>query len=347
MGMMALLVVAALLFLVYPNRFAGDEGATWRGVPTQYDAATLGETLADAGLLQHPRLFSMYLRLTTADTRLRSHEVFIASGSTPLAILRKVSRGFGAGTQTVLVREGLTRFETAALLEAHGVCAQGAFLQATSHAPLLQEFGVSAQDAEGYLFPDTYQFSVPSDPYVVVRRMLGNFARRTKQVRTRIAKDEDAADVPAIVHDVITLASIVEKEAKVPSERGLIAGVFSNRLQDPSFLPKRLQADPTVAYGCAHDPTLPSCRSFDGRAITKEMLRDRANPYNTYRHEGLPPGPISNPGLAAIEAAFAPTRHGDLYFVARGDGAHVFAKTLAEHNQNVKRYRSQQALAVP
>ena len=125
----------------------------------------------------------------------------------------------------------------------------------------------------------------------------------------------------------------MEKEARVPSEQPLIAGVFLNRLRDPAFKPKRLQADPTVAYGCVVQPNLPSCAQFDGRRVTRTMTGDPNNPYNTYRHAGLPPGPIANPGLGALRAVLAPAVHDYLYFVASGAGAHAFSRTLADHNE--------------
>jgi UPF0755 protein len=117
----------------------------------------------------------------------------------------------------------------------------------------------------------------------------------------------------------------------------VIAGVFLNRLRDPSFHPKRLQADPTVAYGCLLQPELVSCLGFDGKRVTRSMTADPQNLYNTYRIEGLPPSPIANPGLSALRAVLHPAEHGYFYFVARGDGHHSFSASLSEHNQAVQR----------
>ena len=143
-------------------------------------------------------------------------------------------------------------------------------------------------------------------------------------------------------HEVLTLASIVEKEARLSSEQPIIAGVFLNRLRDPSFRPKRLQADPTVTYGCLIVPGLPSCAGASaGQAPTRTMLVDPANPYNTYRHEGLPPGPIANPGLSAIEAVIQPAPHDYLYFVAQRGGAHTFSRNLQDHNVAVDQLRAE------
>ncbi len=143
--------------------------------------------------------------------------------------------------------------------------------------------------------------------------------------------------------EVLTLASVVEKEAAAAVERRTIAGVFLNRLQSETFRPlQRLQADPTVSYGCIAEPdATPSCANFRG-TITRAMLSDSGNRYNTYRHPGLPPTPICNPGLPSIEAVLDPEPHDYLYFVARGHGRHSFSATLEEHNEAVARYRAQQ-----
>jgi UPF0755 protein len=173
----------------------------------------------------------------------------------------------------------------------------------------------------------------------VVRKLADNSQRRLQ----RLFADEASAlatlerDLHFGAREVLILASIVEKEAHVQSEQPVIAGVFLNRLRDPNFRPKRLQADPTVAYGCIQQPELESCQGFDGKRVTRVMTADPLNVYNTYRIEGLPPGPIANPGLAALRAVLHPAEHGYFYFVARGDGRHAFSATLTDHNQAVQR----------
>jgi UPF0755 protein len=181
-----------------------------------------------------------------------------------------------------------------------------------------------------------------SDPTSVARRMLEH--GRTK-LDGLLAEHDGAlsmleAELGFDLQAVMTLASIVEEEAALESERPAIAGVFLNRLRDPKFLPKRLQADPAVAYGCRVQPSLASCEGFDGKRITKRMLEDPQNLYNTYRHDGLPPSPISSPGLASVRAVLEPERHDYYYFVASGGGRHAFSATLDEHNRAVQAYRS-------
>ena len=208
---------------------------------------------------------------------------------------------------------------------------------ATKAGQLLASYGVEANNAEGYLFPDTYAFDDQTRPRRVVERMLANWTRRYEEI------ERDHAEALAKLdgwstHDIVTLASIVEEEAAVSSERRRIAGVFENRLSSRKFLPRRrLQADPTVQYGCVAEPeAAPSCDDYEGE-ITREMLDDPENPYNTYRHSGLPPGPISNPGKAALVAVIDPEDHGYYYFVARGQKRHHFSKTLRQHNIAVRR----------
>ncbi len=166
--------------------------------------------------------------------------------------------------------------------------------------------------------------------------MVSAYGEHTRALLSRLADTRATARLQLAEHEALTLASIVEREARVAEERPIIAGVFVNRLVAPTFRPHRLQADPTVAYGCLTAPqAAPTCAAFDGRHITKVMVRDVQNPYNTYGLEGLPPGPICNPGLSALEAVVAPAAHDFFYFVATGDGRHSFSRTLQEHNARV------------
>jgi UPF0755 protein len=206
---------------------------------------------------------------------------------------------------------------------------------------LVASLGVPGETLEGYLFPDTYKFEAASSAADIVTKLVrrhqqvyADLKRRYRDAAESLEKRLEWGD-----HEIVTLASIVEKETGAKHERPLIAGVFLNRLRFVSFQPKLLQTDPTIIYGC----TVPAsksaaCQKFEGRIRTIH-LRDTENPYNTYTHEGLPPGPISNPGRAALEAVFAPKSSRYLYFVARNDGTHQFSKTEAEHEKWVDLYQ--------
>jgi UPF0755 protein len=176
-------------------------------------------------------------------------------------------------------------------------------------------------------------------------RALIPLVRRHRQVfgELRAAHAKGAVDLKRTLgfddHKIVVLASIVEKETGRGEERPRIAQVFINRLRFPTFVPKLLQTDPTIVYGCTvATPRSAACLKWDGR-IRRIQLDDRENPYNTYTHAGLPPGPISNPGRAALEAVMAPDGTPFLYFVAKNDGTHQFSRSVAEHNAAVVKYQ--------
>ncbi len=253
--------------------------------------------------------------------------------------IRTVVRG---RETTVTLREGWSMLDHAAALDAAGVVPAAEFLASCRDVGLLGEFGIPAADAEGFLFPDTYWFFVPTPAAAVVRRLIGTFRAR---VDPAIASRRAAFDRlgralgadPLVV--LVTVASIVEAETPVPAERPLVASVAWNRLtgRDPSV--RGLQMDPTVSYGCRRLPSLPSCAGWDGGEPTRAMLADASNPYNTYRSDGLPPGPIGNPGLASILAVLEAKQTPYMYFVARGDGTHEFSRTYQEHARAVRKWR--------
>jgi len=325
------------LMLVVANTPAGSVS---RDIAIELPAgATLDQLaarLAEAKAIDQPRLFAFYLRVIGARPKLREGWVVVNRALSMREHLPRLARGYGTSSVDVVVPEGFTRFDVALRLSRYGVADREALLRAIKDPRLLSELAIDADSAEGYLFPALYRFKQDSVPERVIARMVATF--RTKADPVLHASDPAVRPLsPLTAHQLVTLASIVEREARVPDERPTIAGVFFNRLFDPSFTPKRLQADPTVAYGCLiAGEQVPSCRDFDGRRITPAMVRDPANPYSTYRHEGLPPGPICNPGLSSLEAARHPALHPYFYFVAKGGGRHAFSTSLDQHNQNVR-----------
>ena len=339
LAVLAVLGATGWLFVIYPDTdgptsdveeldIEVTEGMTLRQLAT---------TLKSEGVIKDAKVWSLYMRMRGLDRHLRQGKVRFRVPMTPEEVARHATTGLGRIQVRLLIPEGFSRFEIAHRLEEYGVCDADAFLAATEDASLLASYGVEANDAEGYLFPDTYEFDDDTRPRRVVERMLANWTRRHEELEERYAEELRKKN-GWTMHDLVTLASIVEKEAAVPAERPRIAGVFWNRLTSKRFLPRRrLQADPTVQYGCVAVPeAAPSCEDFDGR-ITRAMLDDPENPYNTYRHSGLPPGPISNPGKASMAAVIDPEKHDYYYFVARGGGQHHFSKTLRQHNIAVRR----------
>jgi UPF0755 protein len=331
---LGLLGVLGWLFVIYPDTDGpvSDAKEVIIEVPEGTTLKKLASDLQREGVVADAQVWSLYMRMRGLDRYLRQGKVRFRLPMTPEGVARHATTRLGRIQIPILIPEGFTRFQIGERLEEYGVCSAADFLAATEDGSLLASYGVEANDAEGYLFPDTYEFDDQSKPRRVVERMLANWARRYEEIQRahagRLAKLKGWT-----THDIVTLASVVEKEAAVPSERARIAGVFWNRLKSKRFLPtRRLQADPTVQYGCVAMPeAAPSCSNYDGR-ITRAMLDDPENPYNTYRHSGLPPGPISNPGRAAIVAVIAPEQHDYYYFVSEGNGRHRFSKTLRQHN---------------
>ncbi|MCZ6807035.1 MAG: endolytic transglycosylase MltG [Deltaproteobacteria bacterium] len=338
LAVMGVLLALGWLFVIYPDsdgpRTEAEEIVI--EVPEAMSLQQLAAELKSAGVIDREKVWVLYMRMRGLDRHLRQGKIRLRAPMTPEEVARHATTQLGRIQVRIMIPEGFNRFEIAARLEEFGVCSAEEFLEATEDTSLLASYGVEANNAEGYLFPDTYEFDDQTKPRRVVERMLANWTRRYEEI------ERDHAEVLAkfdgwSTHDIITLASIVEKEAAMAAERSRIAGVFRNRLSSKKFLPRRrLQADPTVQYGCIAEPeAASSCDEYDGE-ITRAMLDDPENPYNTYRHSGLPPGPISNPGKAALVAAIDPEDHDYYYFVAQGRGRHQFSKTLRQHNIAVR-----------
>lgn len=335
------------LVLVYPKIPGPGRGREVRvEVEPRMTLDALAARLHHAGAIESPFLFATYARLLGAGERLRAGAALLTDDMTPRDVLARVAVGLGEPAVRVTIPEGFDRFDIGARLERWGVCTKDEFIAATEDRALLEELGIEGPSAEGYLFPDTYRLPQGLGGPDAVRRLVAGWQARAAPIFDAHIEGlrQLERDLSWGRHEAVILASIVEKEAVVDEERPIIARVFINRMHVPGFSPRRLQADPTVTYGCRAAPHLaPSCRSLIGRTITRAMLADRANPYNTYRHEGLPPGPICNPGLSSLRAVLSAQPHDFLYFVARGGGRHAFSKTLEEHNAAVARLRAREA----
>jgi UPF0755 protein len=330
---------AALVWvmLVFPNRVqqAPSRDVVLDPEPGQ-GLTRLAQRLAEAQVIDNPRAFIWYLRLLGVESRLRRGPVVINRALSVRDLLPRLVHDFGVSFVRVPIPEGFTSFDIAQRFSRYGVCDAPAFERAVFDSALLANLGIAAQSAEGYLFPATYDLRQESAAEDAVRAMVRIFRERTAAKFAAYEAAHDGLPFSLTPHELVTLASIVEREARAADERPTIAGVFMNRLTSPDFRPHRLQADPTVAYGCliARD-RVPSCRSFDGKRVTAAMVHDPENPYSTYRNDGLPPGPICNPGLSALSAALDPAQHDYFYFVTHGGGRHQFTRTLEEHNARV------------
>ncbi len=319
--------------------------------PAGLDSAQAAGILSGLGLVRSEGAMAMFLRLTGGTGAFVAGPHLLPDALDPWDLVRVLERSSRRPTIRVTIPEGFHRFDTAVRLEKLGVVPKDVFLKLTADAAFLGELGIFkvdgavAESAEGYLFPATYELQADSDARDVVRRLVGESDRRfaalsklhgeaLERLRNRFGFGR---------REILTLASIVEKEAAVADERPIIASVFLNRLEDPAFKPKRLQSDPTAMYGCYAEPdVVPACAGFSGKA-SPAINRDPHNRYSTYVNDGLPPGPIGNPGESSIEAVLAPSTTKYLFFVAKGGGRHTFSETLDQHNEAVKKFRAIQA----
>jgi UPF0755 protein len=279
--------------------------------------AVVADRLRRIGVIRSALLFRLYARLSGLDRSLQPGGYRFEHPSSVAAVLHVLATG--TPRREVTIPEGFTVRQIALLLAEQGFGRAEAFLCLARDPEFLVAAGVPGMQLEGYLFPDTYRLSQWMSP----GEILGGMVRRFHE-RFDVRLHRRAASRGMSVDDVVTLASMIEKETAVPAERPLVAAVFHNRLR--RGMP--LQSDPTVIYG------LPS---FSGNLTRADL--DTGSPYNTYTRPGLPAGPIANPGLAAIEAALSPADSPYLYFVSRNDGSHVFSATLAEHNRAVAQYQ--------
>lgn len=278
----------------------------------------VAQAWVDAGVQTSPDFLFAWFRVSGEARRIRAGSYEIETGTTPRQLLAKLVQG-DETLEQVRIIEGWT------LRQLRAALAQAPHLKPTtagwSEAQLMQALGAPGVAAEGRFFPDTYRYSRGVSDLTVLKR-----AHATLQRRLAETWAQRSADTPLKSADeLLTLASIVEKETGLPSDRGLVAGVFINRLR----IGMPLQTDPTVIYGLGE--------RFDGNLRRRDLETD--TPFNTYTRRGLPPTPISMPGLASLRATLNPAPTRALYFVARGDGSSVFSETLADHNRAVNKYQ--------
>ncbi|APS00074.1 endolytic transglycosylase MltG [Pajaroellobacter abortibovis] len=330
-GVSAMVFCPALLFYSQA-KYQGEEREIEISLEEVPSIHALAHQLVELGAAQGPTpLLSLYIAATGGTGRIMKGPHFFTNRLSPYELLGRLRRSTWLHRVKITIPEGWTRFDIARLLHEHRVCSSRSFLVATLDQALLKTLQIPAKSAEGYLFPATYEFLPNSTPQQLIMRMKEEFNFRYRALEAHRAPSEESSHPSGWgMHAIVTLASIIEKEAAVDEERGLIASVFLNRLVSPSFQPKLLQSDATAGYGCLTSPQLDSCTGYKGK-IKRSILVDPINPYNTYKHEGLPPGPISNPGAKSLEATLFPPSSPFFYFVSRGEGRHTFSTTYAEH----------------
>jgi UPF0755 protein len=274
--------------------------------------------LRENGILPHPVAFRALVLLTGSGRQIRYGEYVFATPPSAFDTWRRLTRG-DVMKYEVTVPPGANLYDIAKLLEKEKLVPAELFLAASSSPDVLRRLGIPGESAEGYLFPDRYFIVKPVTPEEILEFMVRQFRRKIPPDAEKRAGEMDLS-----LHQIVTIASIIEKETGVEGEKPIVSAVIRRRLA----IGMPLQMDPTVIYGV---------KRFDG-TVTRKDLRT-AGPYNTYLNLGLPPGPIANPGLASLAAALNPSNTEYLYFVSKNDGSHTFSRTLAEHNRAVEQFR--------
>ncbi len=282
--------------------------------------ASLNRVAADlekAQIIRSSTLFRLAGRFMGYDHHIKTGEYRLSAAMSPLKILETLKDG-RIITHSITIPEGFNLHQIAELMEQKGFSDKASFKSQVRDASLTAQLDLSGDTLEGYLYPDTYRFRRNEASRKIIDVMVKRFREMVSPMEARIK------DSGMTLHQVITLASIVEKETGSPEERPMIASVFLNRLKKNM----RLESDPTVIYGI---------NNFNGNLTKKDLKTE--TPYNTYIIKGLPPGPIANPGLASIEAVLSPAISDYYFFVSKNNGTHYFSKTLKEHNRAVRRFQ--------
>lgn len=310
--LVALALVAAgmaYVLLFKPQNRAGAKTIT---IPKGVGISRITAILTEEGVITQAWSFKLASKALDYDHKLKAGRYRIPEDAGNLDILKILTAGKPLNV-LVTIPEGVTARRIASILAKRVEVDSAAFMQVVSDSAIAHRQGIAANSLEGYLFPETYSFYWGIKPQAAAKAMVREFWRQLPD-----NAEERARELGRTLHEIVTLASLVEGEAMVDSERVIIAGVYTNRLKRGM----RLQADPTIQYIIPDGPR---------RLLHKDLQID--SPYNTYLYAGLPPGPINNPGRKSIEAALYPRDVPYLYFVARGDGSHVFSVTMNQHLQ--------------
>jgi UPF0755 protein len=274
--------------------------------------------LQQAGLVSDALRFTLVARFDKKAKLIKAGEYFFSTTMTPREILNQMVEG-RVHLYRLTIPEGYNLLQIAAAVAEAGLGSEKRFLATARDPQTARHFGINADTLEGYLFPDTYYFPHGLDSLTIIATMVKQFRAAFKPAWRQRAKELGMS-----VHQVVTLASIIEKETGAPEERALISSVFHNRLKKGM----RLETDPTVIYGIPN---------FDGNLTRRDL--ETYTPYNTYMIKGLPPGPIASPGALSLKAALYPADTHFLYFVSKKDGTHKFSTTIKEHIAAVRKYQ--------
>jgi UPF0755 protein len=302
--------------LIEPYRGYSD-AEVFVDIPSGSGPSAIGDRLVKAGVIRDDLTYRTAILVSGRARSLKAGEYRFDSPMHALDVINKIARG-DVYKRLLTFREGLTIAEMSQVYEEKGFGKAAEFRTAAENAKLIADIDPAARDLEGYLFPETYSLPRDTPAAVVVDQMVAGFKKAlTEDVRAAAKADG------LTIRELVTLASLVEKETAAADERPLVAAVYRNRMK----INMGMQADPTVIYA------LQKAGQYRGNLSRENLQFD--SPYNTYRYAGLPPGPIASPGRASLVAAAKPAAVDYLYFVSKNDGTHVFASNLDEHNKNV------------
>jgi len=309
---------AGYIFYSVGTPYAAFDKETFVDIPSGTSTRGIARLLEESGVIRSQWVF-LAARALQQGATLKAGEYRFSTPASPSEVLRRIARG-DIFYYELAVPEGSNQFDIAASLEQLGVMKAGDFLKVAADPGLVRDLAPEAPSLEGFLFPATYKLTRHTSAQHMAREMTGRFRRAWKELNAPTAA----------VNRTVTLASLVEKETGVASDRATVASVFENRLTRNMTL----DCDPTTIYAALLE------NRYRGTIYRSDL--NSTNPYNTYKHAGLPPGPIANPGLAALKAAIAPAETDYLYFVAKPDGSgkHTFSSSLAQHNVAVAAYRN-------
>jgi UPF0755 protein len=315
-GLLVWTVVYILTFMLVPASRGAKESLI--EITEGMGLGSVARLLKQEGLISNEAVFIVFGKLSGAERQIQKGQYLFDPAISPFEILSALRSG-RVLLHDVTIPEGYTMDQIARVMEERELATHSEFMYAATDRSFMAELRIDAESAEGYLFPDTYHFPKDIGAYGIIRAMVSTFEGA---FTPEMSKRMEALSLTR--GEVVTLASIIEKETSVDRERTLISAVFHNRLK--RRIP--LQSDPTVIYAIPE---------FDGNLRRKDLSIH--SPYNTYRFSGLPPGPIASPGKDSLIAALYPDSENFFYFVSKNDGTHHFSKTLSEHNKAVDRYQ--------
>ena len=319
-GGVVLVWAAGGLFYYQSSRSVGEDiHPIIVHIPPGATLKQISVDLADRKLIRSAAAFRLMTHIQRKQKYIQIGEYELSPSMLPLDILKIITSGKTV-LHPVTIPEGYRITEIADLLAERKLVDRETFIEITRDPELVNSFNIPSGSVEGYLFPETYHFSRYTSARKIIETMLDTFKQRV--LKPELLKRTQ--NLGFSLHEVVTFASLIEKETGVDEERKHISSVFHNRLHKDM----RLQTDPTVIY---------AIQDFDGNIRKKDLSID--SPYNTYRHKGLPPGPIASPGLKSIVAALYPIETNHLYFVSRQNGSHYFSSSLKEHNRAVRKYQ--------